>query len=135
VIMSGRVAPRAFRRAEAMLVAPASRAGCTRLPVTGLLPAFWLVSDRLPANHWIGHAGICAEFGRAALIAMDLLCWLRLLCLDRSLADAEPKTLRYRLCESRAVFPPGYSPADRLPVRIPGGAGVARAAGRTGPAW
>ena len=31
---------------------------------------------------------------------MDLLCWVRLLCLDRSLADAEPKTLRYRLCDS-----------------------------------
>jgi len=33
----------------------------------------------------------------AATIAADLLCWLRLLCLDRSLADAEPKTLRYRI--------------------------------------
>ena len=33
----------------------------------------------------------------AAGIAADLLCWLRLLCLDRSLADAEPKTLRYRI--------------------------------------
>jgi hypothetical protein len=27
----------------------------------------------------------------AATIAADLLCWLRLLCLDRALADAEPK--------------------------------------------
>ena len=27
----------------------------------------------------------------AATIAADLLCWLRLLCLDRSLADAEPR--------------------------------------------
>jgi hypothetical protein len=33
----------------------------------------------------------------AATIAADLLCWLRLLCLDRTLADAEPKTLRYRI--------------------------------------
>jgi hypothetical protein len=33
----------------------------------------------------------------AATIACDLLCWLRLLCLDGSLARAEPKTLRYRL--------------------------------------
>jgi DDE family transposase len=33
----------------------------------------------------------------AATIAADLLCWLRLLCLDRSLAEAEPKTLRYRI--------------------------------------
>jgi hypothetical protein len=33
----------------------------------------------------------------AATIAADLLCWLRLLCLDATLADAEPKTLRYRI--------------------------------------
>jgi hypothetical protein len=33
----------------------------------------------------------------AATIAADLLCWLRLLCLDPTLADAEPKTLRYRI--------------------------------------
>jgi Transposase DDE domain group 1 len=33
----------------------------------------------------------------AATIAADLLCWLRLLCLDHSIADAEPKTLRYRI--------------------------------------
>ena len=30
-------------------------------------------------------------------IAIDLLCWLRLLCLTGPLAHAEPKTLRYRL--------------------------------------
>lgn len=33
----------------------------------------------------------------AAAIAIDLLCWLRLLCLTGTLAHAEPKTLRYRL--------------------------------------
>ena len=33
----------------------------------------------------------------AATIAADLLCWLRLLCLDATLAAAEPKTLRYRI--------------------------------------
>ena len=33
----------------------------------------------------------------AAGIACDLLCWLRLLCLDGPLAKAEPKTLRYRI--------------------------------------
>ena len=32
----------------------------------------------------------------AAMIATDLLCWLRPLCLDTAMADAEPKTLRYR---------------------------------------
>jgi len=38
----------------------------------------------------------------AATIAADLLCWLRLLCLDPALADAEPKTLRYRLLHTAA---------------------------------
>ena len=34
--------------------------------------------------------------------ACDLLCWLRLLCLDPALADAEPKTLRYRILHTAA---------------------------------
>jgi hypothetical protein len=38
----------------------------------------------------------------AATIAADLLCWLRLLCLDGPLAKAEPKTLRYRLLHTAA---------------------------------
>jgi hypothetical protein len=38
----------------------------------------------------------------AATIATDLLCWLRLLCLDGELAKAEPKTLRYRLLHTAA---------------------------------
>lgn len=41
--------------------------------------------------------GINRAWCLAATIAADLLCWLRLLCLDGSLAAAEPKTLRYRL--------------------------------------
>jgi hypothetical protein len=38
----------------------------------------------------------------AATIAIDLLAWLRLLCLDGPLAKAEPKTLRYRLLHTAA---------------------------------
>jgi hypothetical protein len=38
----------------------------------------------------------------AAMIATDLLCWLRLLCLAGDLAAAEPKTLRYRLLHTAA---------------------------------
>jgi Transposase DDE domain group 1 len=38
----------------------------------------------------------------AAMIATDLLCWFRLLCLHGSLAQAEPKTLRYRLLHTAA---------------------------------
>jgi hypothetical protein len=38
----------------------------------------------------------------AAMIACDLLCWLRLLCLTGSLAKAEPKTLRYTLLHTAA---------------------------------
>ena len=37
-----------------------------------------------------------------ATIACDLLCRLRLLCLDGPLARAEPKTLRYRLLHTAA---------------------------------
>jgi hypothetical protein len=49
--------------------------------------------DHLPSTSMQINAAWCV----AATIACDLLCWLRLLCLDRSLADAEPKTLRYRI--------------------------------------
>ncbi|MFC5099950.1 IS1380 family transposase [Kibdelosporangium philippinense] len=38
----------------------------------------------------------------AATIAIDLLAWLRLLCLESTLAKAEPKTLRYRLLHTAA---------------------------------
>ena len=49
--------------------------------------------DHLPSTSMQINSAWCV----AATIACDLLCWLRLLCLDRSLADAEPKTLRYRI--------------------------------------
>lgn len=32
-----------------------------------------------------------------SLIAQDLLCWTKLICLDGALAQAEPKRLRHRL--------------------------------------
>jgi hypothetical protein len=49
--------------------------------------------EHLPSKSYeINHAWCVA-----AMIACDLLCWLRLLCLDGPLAKAEPKTLRYRL--------------------------------------
>ncbi len=38
----------------------------------------------------------------AAMMACDLLCWLRLLCLSGPLARAEPKTLRYRIGHTAA---------------------------------
>ncbi|MBI2702412.1 MAG: IS1380 family transposase [Mycobacterium sp.] len=38
----------------------------------------------------------------AAAIAIDLLCWMRLLLLDGPLAKAEPTTLRYRLLHAAA---------------------------------
>jgi hypothetical protein len=49
--------------------------------------------DHLPSTSLTINAAWCV----AATIAADLLCWLRLLCLDDTLADAEPKTLRYRI--------------------------------------
>ena len=49
--------------------------------------------DHLPSTFLEINKAWCV----AATIACDLLCWLRLLCLDHALADAEPKTLRYRI--------------------------------------
>lgn len=49
--------------------------------------------DHLPSTSMTINAAWCVAAG----IAADLLCWLRLLCLDDTLADAEPKTLRYRI--------------------------------------
>ena len=52
----------------------------------------------------------------AATIACDLLCWLRLLCLDGPLAKAEPKTLRYRLLHTAARILRGQR---KRKIRIP----------------
>jgi hypothetical protein len=52
----------------------------------------------------------------AATIAADLLCWLRLLCLDGPLAKAEPKTLRYRLLHTAARIVRGQR---KRTIRIP----------------
>ena len=52
----------------------------------------------------------------AATIACDLLCWLRLLCLDGPLASAEPKTLRYRLLHTAARIVHGQR---KRKIRIP----------------
>lgn len=49
--------------------------------------------EHLPSKSY----GINQPWCVAAMIAADLLCWLRLLCLHGSLAKAEPKTLRNRL--------------------------------------
>ena len=38
----------------------------------------------------------------AVALAIDLLCWMRLLLLDGPLAKAEPTTLRYRLLHAAA---------------------------------
>jgi len=51
-----------------------------------------------------------------ATIAADLLCWLRLLCLDGPLATAEPKTLRYRLLHTAARIIHGQR---KRTIRIP----------------
>ncbi len=53
--------------------------------------------EHLPSKSLKINEAWCVAATIAATIAADLLCWLRLLCLDRSLADAEPKTLRYRI--------------------------------------
>ena len=54
--------------------------------------------DHLPSTLMAINQAWCV----AATIAADLLCWLRLLCLGPALADAEPKTLRYRILHTAA---------------------------------
>ena len=52
----------------------------------------------------------------AATIACDLLCWLRLLCLDGPMANTEPKTLRYRLLHTAGRIVRGQR---KRKIRIP----------------
>jgi hypothetical protein len=54
--------------------------------------------DHLPSTSMAINAAWCMT----AMLATDLLCWFRLLCLHRDLARAEPKTLRYRLLHTAA---------------------------------
>jgi hypothetical protein len=54
--------------------------------------------DHLPSTLMAINAAWCV----AAMIATDLLSWFRLLCLQGPLAQAEPKTLRYRLLHTAA---------------------------------
>jgi hypothetical protein len=54
--------------------------------------------EHLPSKSYEINQAWCV----AAMIACDLLCWLRLLCLHGPLATAEPKTLRYRLLHTAA---------------------------------
>jgi Transposase DDE domain group 1 len=49
-------------------------------------------------------------------IACDLLCWLRILCLDGPLARAEPRTLRYRILHTAARIIRGQR---KRKIRIP----------------
>jgi hypothetical protein len=53
---------------------------------------------------------------QAAGIAVDLLCWLRLLCLTGDLATAEPATLRYRILHTAARIIRGQR---KRKIRIP----------------
>lgn len=68
--------------------------------------------DHLPSTSLQINAAWCV----AATIAADLLSWLRLLCLDRALADAEPKTLRYRILHTAVRLVRGQR---RRKIRIP----------------
>ncbi len=66
----------------------------------------------LPSKHYSLNQAWCI----AAAIAVDLLAWLRLLCLSGDLAKAEPKTLRYRLLHTAARIIRGQR---RRRIRIP----------------
>jgi hypothetical protein len=66
---------------------------------------------------WPSHSlAINTAWITAAAIAIDLLCWTRLLLFDGPLAKAEPATLRYRLLHAAARL---VRHARRLILRIP----------------
>jgi len=67
----------------------------------------------------------------AVAIAIDLLCWTRLLLLDGPLADAEPKTLRYRLLHTAArIIKRARKQILRIPETWPWAAELETAFGR-----
>jgi len=64
-------------------------------------PLAW---DHLPSTPLAINAAWCVP----ATVAADLPSWLRLLCLDKSLANAESRTLHYRVFQTRS----GWSAAN-----------------------
>jgi hypothetical protein len=66
----------------------------------------------LPSKHFALNQAWCL----AVAMAVDLLAWLRLLCLTGDLAKAEPKTLRYRLLHTAARIVRGQR---KRKIRIP----------------
>ena len=80
--------------------------------------------NHLPSTSMSINAAWCV----AAMIATDLLRWFQLLCLDPSLADAEPKTLRYRLLHTAARIVHGQRKRKiKIPDRWPWAADLAAA--------
>nr|WP_282100944.1 transposase [Mycobacterium sp. SM1] len=66
---------------------------------------------------WPSHSfAINTAWVTAVAIAIDLLCWMRLLLLDGPLAKAEPATLRYRLLHAAARL---IKRSRHLILRIP----------------
>jgi hypothetical protein len=66
---------------------------------------------------WPSHSfAINTAWITAVAIAIDLLCWIRLLLLDGPLAKAEPATLRYRLLHTAARL---INHSRRLILRVP----------------
>lgn len=60
-------------------------------------------ADRLPSQHF----AVNAAWHRAQAIACDLIAWLRLLGCDDTLAQAEPRTLQYRIFHTPATLTRG----------------------------
>ena len=67
---------------------------------------------RWPSNSF----AINTAWVTAVAIAIDLLCWTKLLLLDGSLAKAEPATLRYRLLHTATRI---IDHARRRTLRVP----------------
>ena len=115
-----------LRRPLAERMVTQAVSGMVRIVVVTVGVSRAVIVNRSPARLRAGHRRVeerppRAPFNQACVWPRssppDLLCWLTLLlCLDASLADAEPKTLRYRLLHTAARIVRG--PRKRT-IKIP----------------
>ena len=91
--------------------------GAARHRVPARVEGFIRCGKETGLARWPSHSfAINTAWITAAALAIDLLCWTRLLLLDGPLAKAEPATLRYRLLHAAARL---VRHARRLILRIP----------------
>lgn len=96
---------------------PTPPAGRARHRVHARVEGFIRCAKDTGLARWPSHSfAINTAWVTAVALAIDLLCWMRLLLLDGLLAKAEPATLRYRLLHAAARL---VNHSRHLILRIP----------------